>query len=134
MIVGIGTQVLECVRVRKLIDRHGEAFLRRVYTDREIRDCNGDPRTTEAFAAVWAAKDAVFRALGTPWRRGMDWTDVEIVSGSTAEVGGATADRMAARGATRVLVTTACCRTFATATGIAVADGERPQKGVNGTK
>jgi hypothetical protein len=52
----------------------------------------------------------------------MDWTDVEIVAGAAAEVGGATADRMAARGATRVLVTTACCRTFATATGIALGD------------
>lgn len=121
MIVGIGTQVLECARVRKLIDRHGEAFLRRVYTDREIRACNANPQTTEAFAAAWAAKEAVFRALGTPWRRGMDWTDIEVVNGA-AEVGGATADRMAARGATRVLVSTAYCRTFATATGIAVKD------------
>ncbi len=122
MIVGIGTQVLECARVRKLIDRHGEAFLRRVYTDREIGRCNADPRTTEAFAAVWAAKDAVFRALGTPWRRGMDWTDVEVGAGNAVSVGGASADRMAAKRATRVLVTTACCRSFATATGIAVAD------------
>jgi holo-[acyl-carrier protein] synthase len=124
MIVGIGTQVLECARVRKLIDRHGEAFLRRVYTDREIGRCNSDPRTTEAFTALWAAKDAVFRALGRPWRRGMDWTDVEIGAGNAVEVCGATADRMATTGVTRVLVTTAHCRTFATATGIALA--ERP--------
>lgn len=122
MIVGIGTQVLECARVRKLIDRHGEAFLRRVYTDREIGRCNADPRTTEAFAAVWAAKDAVFRALGAPWRRGMDWTDVEIVAGNAVALSGATADRLTAAGASRVMVTTACCRAFATATGIAVAD------------
>ncbi|QDU21444.1 holo-ACP synthase [Urbifossiella limnaea] len=122
MIVGIGTQVLECARVRKLIDRHGEAFLRRVYTDREIGRCNADPRTTEAFAAVWAAKDAVFRALGSPWRRGMDWTDVEIGAGNAVAVAGATADRMTAKGASRVMVTTAFCRAFATATGIALAD------------
>jgi holo-[acyl-carrier protein] synthase len=122
MIVGIGTQVLECARVRKLIDRHGEAFLRRVYTDREIGRCNADPRTTEAFAAVWAAKDAVFRALGCPWRRGMVWTDVEVGVGNAVTVGGATADRMAARGVSRVLATTACCRAFATATGVALAD------------
>ncbi len=122
MIVGIGTQVLECARVRKLIDRHGEAFLRRVYTDREIGRCNADPRTTEAFASVWAAKEAVFRALGRPWRRGTDWTDVEIGAGNAVAVDGATADRMAATGATRVLVTTACCRAFATATAIALAD------------
>lgn len=122
MIVGIGTQVIECVRVRKLIDRHGEAFLRRVYTAREIGRCNADSRTTEAFAAVWAAKDAVFRALGCRWRRGIDWTDVEIGAGNAVAVGGATADRMARAGATRVLVTTACTRAFATATGVAVAD------------
>src|SRR5438445_9810949 len=39
-IAGIGTQVVECLRVRKLIDKHGELFLRQVYTDRETRQCN----------------------------------------------------------------------------------------------
>lgn len=120
---GIGTQVLECDRVRRLIDRHGEAFLLQVYTEREVRYCNGRPDTTEQFAAVWAAKEAVFRCLGTTWRPGVAWTDVEVfieAGGPRAEVRGATADRMAARGVGAVLLTTAHTRAFATATAIAV--------------
>ncbi|MBA4068184.1 MAG: ACP synthase [Isosphaera sp.] len=123
-IVGLGSQVMDCARVRKLIDAHGEAFLRQVYTDREVRYCNGKKQTTEQFAAVWAGKEAVFRALGTTWRRGMSWTDVEVVCDTGGPprvlVGGPTRELMAARGATQVLLTLAFCREFATATGIAV--------------
>ena len=129
-IVGIGTQVLECARVRKLIDRHGETFLAQVYTDREVRHCNGTARSTEQFTAVWAAKEAVFRALGTTWRRGIAWTDVEVLfedGTPRVAVTGPTGELMAARGVGDVLLTTAHTRTFATATAIAVAvPGERP--------
>jgi holo-[acyl-carrier protein] synthase len=123
-IVGIGTQVVECVRVRKLIDRHGETFLAQVYTPREVRFCNGKAHSTEQFTAIWAAKEAVFRSLGTTWRRGMCWTDIEVVcepgTGPRVTVGGATRELMAARGADAVLVTMAHSRAFATATSIAV--------------
>jgi holo-[acyl-carrier protein] synthase len=126
-IVGIGTQVIECGRVRRLIDAHAEAFLAQVYTDREVRQCNARRDTTEGFTAVWAAKEAVFRSLGTTWRPGVAWTDVEVLAENggppRAEVRGATADRMTARGATAVLLTTAHCRAFATATAIAVKAG-----------
>lgn len=128
-IVGLGTQVVECVRVRKLIDRHGETFLAQVYTPREMRQCNGKAHTTEQFTAVWAAKEAVFRSLGTTWRRGMCWTDIEVVcengSGPKVAVSGATRELMTTRGADNILLTMAHSRTFATATSIAV-KGERP--------
>jgi len=130
-VVGLGTQVMECARVRKLIDRHGEAFLRQVYTDREIRSCNAATHATEQFTALWAAKEAVFRSLGTTWRRGVSWTDVEVVCEAGGPprvvVSGATRERMTARGVGSFLLTTAHCRTFATATGIALraADGPR---------
>lgn len=122
-ILGLGTQVLECARVRQLLDEHADAFLRQVYTDREVRFCNAKRQTTEQFTALWAAKEAVFRALGTTWKRGMNWTDVEIVceSGSAphAVVIGATREHQAARGVNHILLTLAFCRTFATATAIA---------------
>ena len=116
-IVGIGTQVMECARVRKLIDAHGESFLERVYTEREMRHCNGKSHSTEQFTAIWAAKEAVLRALGTTWRRGTSWTDVEVVSENGGPlrvvVGGATQELMAARGVGTILLTTAHCRAFA---------------------
>ena len=123
-IVGIGTQVMECARVRKLIEKHGEAFLGQVYTAREVRLCNAKAHTTEHFTAVWAAKEAVLRSLGTTWKKGTDWTDVEIVceNGGPPQVvvAGATAELMAARGVGGFLLTLAHCRSFATATSLAV--------------
>jgi len=122
-IVGLGSQVMECARVRKLIDQHGETFLKQVYTDREVQFCNGKARTTEQFTALWAAKEAVFRALGTTWKRGTSWTDIEVVCENSAAlqvvVSGPTAELMTARGITQVMLTTAFCREFATATAIA---------------
>jgi len=123
-IVGIGTQVMECARVRGLIDQHAEAFLKQVYTDREVSFCNGKKQLTEQFTAVWAAKEAVFRALGTTWKRGTNWTDVEVVcdNGAPPEVvvTGPTRELMAARGVNHIMLTTAHSRTFATATAIAL--------------
>ena len=123
-IVGLGSQVMDCARVRKLIDQHGETFLQQVYTDREVQFCNARKQTTEQFTALWAAKEAVFRALGTTWKRGTNWTDVEVVceSGGPPQVvvSGPTRELMAARGVTQILLTTAFCREFAAATGIAV--------------
>lgn len=123
-IVGLGSQVMDCTRVRKLIDKHGEVFLKQVYTDREVLFCNSKSRTTEQFTALWAAKEAVFRALGTSWKRGTNWTDIEVIcdGGGTPQVvvSGPTAELMAARGITQILLTTAFCREFATATGIAL--------------
>ena len=123
-IVGLGSQVMDCARVRKLIDKHGEVFLKQVYTDREVQFCNGKSRTTEQFTALWAAKEAVFRALGTSWKRGTNWTDVEVICDSPGApqvvVSGPTAELMTARGIMQILLTTAFCREFATATGIAL--------------
>ena len=123
-ILGLGTQVMECARVRQLLDEHADAFLKQVYTDREVRYCNGKKQTTEQYTALWAAKEAVFRALGTTWKRGMSWTDVEVVSDNGgpphAVVSGATRELMAARGVNHVLLTMAFCRSFATATAVAV--------------
>ena len=123
-ILGLGTQVMECARVRQLLDEHADAFLKQVYTDREVQYCNGKKQTTEQYTALWAAKEAVFRALGTTWTRGMSWTDVEIVSENSAPphavVSGATRELMTARGVNHVHLTLAYCRSFATATAIAV--------------
>lgn len=122
-IVGLGTQVMDCARVRLLIDQHGETFLRRVFTDREVAFCNTKKQTTEQFTALWAAKEAVFRSLGTTWKRGTNWTDVEIIcdgGGSDVAITGPTSELMTSRGVSQIMLSTARCRAFATATAIAV--------------
>jgi holo-[acyl-carrier protein] synthase len=77
-IAGIGTEIVECVRIGRMIEQHGELFLARVYTEREIRDCQQKKKSLEHFAGRWAAKEAVLKALGTAWRRGLAFTDIEI--------------------------------------------------------
>ena len=71
-IVGLGTEIVECARVRALIEQHGERFLNRVYTDRErSRWCQARTNATEHFAAVWAAKEAVFKCPAHGRTRGL---------------------------------------------------------------
>src|SRR5947209_13559993 len=77
-IVGIGTDIVECHRIGRMIEQHGELFLSRVYTPREIRYCQARKHSTEHFAGRWAAKEAVLKCLGTGWRRGLCWTDLEV--------------------------------------------------------
>jgi holo-[acyl-carrier protein] synthase len=118
-IVGIGTDIVECLRVGRMIEEHGELFLNRVYTDREIRYCQARKRATEHFAARWAAKEAVLKALATGWKRGMCWTDIEIVTESPVKVqvflAGALADLAERLGVREVRLSLAHCRAYAIA-------------------
>lgn len=123
-IAGLGTQVVDCLRVRKLIDRHGETFLNQVYTPRELAFCRDRAKSTEHYAAVWAAKEAVFRSLGMTWKKGVAWTDVEVQFDNPVEpvvvVSGATRAVLDDRAVKGVRLAMAHCRTFATATAFAV--------------
>jgi holo-[acyl-carrier protein] synthase len=77
-ILGIGTDIIECVRIARMIERYGELFLSRVYTDREIRYCQSRRQAVQHFAGRWAAKEAVLKAIGTGWARGISWRDIEV--------------------------------------------------------
>ena len=72
-ILGLGTHILDCPRVRELIARHAERFLEEVYTPAEAAYCRDRSHSTEYYAAFWATKEAVFRALGLKWKRGLNW-------------------------------------------------------------
>lgn len=77
-ILGIGTDITECLRIANMIERHGELFIGRVYTEQEIAYCSTRKAATQHYAGRWAAKEAVLKALGTGWRRGISWRDVEV--------------------------------------------------------
>lgn len=78
MIVGIGADIAEIDRVEAAIVRHGQAFLERVFTPEEIRYCERHKSKYERYAARFAAKEAAMKALGTGWRRGVRWRDIEV--------------------------------------------------------
>lgn len=104
MIIGLGVDLAEVSRVRVAIERRGEAFLRRVFTEREIEYCERFRNRFERYAARFAAKEAAMKALGTGWSHGVRWVDIEVArmaSGKpTLALHGATreiAERMGAR-------------------------------------
>jgi holo-[acyl-carrier protein] synthase len=123
-IVGIGTDIVECLRVRRMIERHGELFLTRVYTAHEIRYCHGRKRSTEHFAGRWAAKEAVLKCLGTGWQRGLDWTEIEVRNDPTGQpkvhVGGGVKEVACRLGVGDILLSISHCRAYATAYCVAV--------------
>lgn len=79
MIVGMGVDIAEVERVRAAIERHGEPFLRRLFTQKEREYCEQFKNKYERYAGRFAAKEAGMKALGTGWRRGVRWVDFEVV-------------------------------------------------------
>ena len=79
MIIGTGIDIVEIARFRKVLARAGERFLTRVFTDDEQRFCLKRKDPGPHFAVRFAAKEAVFKALGTGWAKGVTWLDVEIL-------------------------------------------------------
>jgi holo-[acyl-carrier protein] synthase len=79
LIVGLGVDIAEVGRIKAAIERHGEVFLRRVYTTREREYCERFKNKFERYAGRFAAKEAAMKALGTGWARGVRWVDVEVV-------------------------------------------------------
>ena len=82
MILGVGMDVIEISRVRRLIERHGEHALRRLFTDHEREYAEGHRDPARHLAARIAAKEAAFKALATHAAgRGIGWRDMEVVAG-----------------------------------------------------
>ena len=77
MIVGIGNDLVEIDRIRELAERH-PSFLKRIFATDELQHCQGKEKPYPHLAARFAAKEAVFKALGTGWSLGLRWTDVVV--------------------------------------------------------
>lgn len=79
-ILGHGVDIVETARIRKLLEDHGQRFLDRVFTPQEQAYCQKNPRRhIEHLAGRFAAKEAILKVLGTGWRHGIAWTDMEIL-------------------------------------------------------
>lgn len=124
MIVGLGTDIVEIVRIGEMIDRHGESFLNRIYTEEEIRYCQKRRHCNEAFAGRWAAKEAIMKVLGTGFVRGIGWQDIEVLAEKNGKpyvnIRGGAGEHAKKIGIDQILITISHCRTYATATAIGV--------------
>jgi holo-[acyl-carrier protein] synthase len=85
MIIGIGTDIVEIERIRKMIEHHGDHFLNRCFTPREIEYASRHRDSAIRFAGRWAAKEAVVKALGTGFVQGITFHDIEVVSLHTGQ-------------------------------------------------
>ena len=79
-ILGIGNDIIDIRRIEKTLDRFGERFINRIYTDIEIAKSERRLNRVESYAKRYAAKEACSKALGTGFRRGVFWKDMGVVN------------------------------------------------------
>ena len=79
-IVAHGIDLVDCPRIEQMMQRHGERFLKRVFTASEQAYAEASRNTVEKLAGRFAAKEAVLKLMGTGWRGKIAWTDIEIVN------------------------------------------------------
>lgn len=122
-IVGHGIDIVEVARVAEMCREHGQRFLDRCFTVAEQAYASDRKRRDEHLAGRFAAKEAILKALGTGWRDGIAWTDVEVVlmpSGQpTAVLRGRAAEIAAGLGAAEWSVSISHTETHAVASAIA---------------
>ena len=80
MILGTGIDLAEVPRIRASIERYGDRFIERIYTEQERAYVQRKANKFERYAARFAAKEAGMKALGTGWRRGVTWHDFEVAN------------------------------------------------------
>jgi holo-[acyl-carrier protein] synthase len=85
MIAGIGVDIVDVGRIQAMLDRYGERFLRRVYTEAETAYALSGATKAERLAGRFAVKEAMMKALGTGKSQGILWKDVETVRGRSGK-------------------------------------------------
>jgi len=78
MILGIGTDIIEVKRVREVIERHGDRFLKRLFTPLEIEYCSARKNASLHYAGRFASKEAAFKAMGRGWGGEISWKEIEV--------------------------------------------------------
>jgi holo-[acyl-carrier protein] synthase len=80
MIIGLGSDIVDVRRIAKVIERHGDRFLERVFTDIERAKADRRKNRAETYAKRFAAKEACSKALGTGIRQGVWWRDMGVIN------------------------------------------------------
>lgn len=128
-VIGVGTDIVECLRIAQMIERHGETFLTRIYTPHEIEHCSSRKAATQHYAARWAGKEAVLKAMGIGWSRGIHWHDIEVRSElhgrPRVALGGGAREMCEKLQIADLQISIAHCRTHASGFAIAIG-GELP--------
>ncbi|HUU98458.1 MAG TPA: holo-ACP synthase [Phycisphaerae bacterium] len=123
-VVSHGIDIVQCERVKRVWKEHGDYFLRRVFTEAERAYCLDCRTPAERLSGRFAAKESVLKALGTGWRGGIRWTDIEILPDPLGRpqvtLTGKSAELAARLGIGQVLISISHTRECAVASAIAV--------------
>lgn len=124
IIYGIGIDVVEVDRIETAIERQGEAFLARLFTEREREYCQRQARPAMHYAARFAAKEAVSKAFGTGIGGSAGWLEMEVLRGEngapTMLFHGNAADFLVAEGISEVQISLTHARDYAAANAVAM--------------
>jgi len=128
MHVETGIDIVEVERIRNLINKHGAAFLKRIYTADEIVYCQSRRRKFEHFAARFAAKEAVLKVLGTGLVKGLALHSVEVTNDVAGKpeirLSGEARQLARALGIRRIALSLSHCDSYAVASATAIVDKE----------
>ena len=121
-IIGHGIDLVECARIARIMDRHGDRFLARVLTKAERARAAEFTNPVQFIAGRWAAKEAIMKMIGTGWRGQIAWTDMEILPDDlgkpVVKLTGETARLAEQLGITKVLLSITHTRDHAAASAI----------------
>ena len=85
VLIGLGCDLIEVERIRSVLAKHGDRFLKRIFTAEEQVYCNSVKYSHKHYAARWAAKEAVSKCFTTGIGEHLDWTSVSVYHGSRKE-------------------------------------------------
>lgn len=126
-ILGIGIDIVEIARLDRSIQRNGQAFLDRCFLKSEQTYCNSHKAPARSYAARFAAKEAVAKALGTGFGSQLTWQDVEVRRKATGEpfivLHGTGADTAKRLGVSEILISLSHSEHYAVANAVAVKGG-----------
>ncbi|NGX57471.1 MAG: Holo-[acyl-carrier-protein] synthase [Chlamydiae bacterium] len=120
-IKGLGNDIIEISRIQRLIDRYGQKFLDRTFTEKEQSYCLKYRESSGRFAGRFAAKEAISKALGTGFRDEVSMRAIEIQSGQNGEPVVVLSEEIRERfGEVQVMLTISHCKEYATAVAIVI--------------
>jgi holo-[acyl-carrier protein] synthase len=84
-IIAHGIDLVDFGRIEQMLEKHAQRFLDRVFTPTEQTDADKNKNRIEKLAGRFAAKEAIMKLIGTGWRDGIAWTDIEIVNNALGQ-------------------------------------------------
>lgn len=125
-ILAHGIDLVDFGRIEQMLSRHDEHFLNRVFTAQEQADANAVKNRVEKLSGRFAAKEAVMKLIGTGWRDGIAWTDIEVVNNALGQpivnISGKVKELAEAAGIEQITLSITHTSNFAIASAVALAD------------